>query len=141
MLDEPLSTGFISLETTLVLKDNGVSFQINSKMYLSTERSPFRNDFMFGPAHLELCSLSYREMKDLSPILRNFQGDTYIATIMDLLIRNSDKVAFDPVKEPNSDIVCFFSPLTNRKQDVPFTHQSNTGIAGKGQTTFWELKL
>ena len=117
------SKGFVNLETTLSLDDNHICFEIYPKMKLSTDKSPWKNDFQFGPTHIKLCPLSYREIKDLTPVIKSFYGDTFIATIMDLLIRDSKGIAFDPEKDPNGEIVCFFSPFKNRKQEVSFSNQ------------------
>ena len=101
-------------------------------MYLSTEKSPFRNDFLFSPVHLPICDLKFREAKDIASILNNFHGDSYIATILDLIIRNDQGTAYDPVRdeENHSDVICFFSPLRNKKHELPSTeHDISTKLS------------
>ena len=97
-------------------------------MYLSTEKSPFRNDFLFGPVHLPICNLTFRETKDIASIVNNFHGDSYIATILDLIIRNDEGTAYDPVRdeEGHSDVICFFSPLRNKRHDLPSTENDKS---------------
>ena len=109
------SKGFISLETKLTLEASMVCFSIDPTMSLSTEQSPWSDNFIFKPYFIELCPLTYREVKEMTPVLKHFQPDNLMATLMDLIIRDCHDTAFDPIREPNNDNVKFVSHLKKNK--------------------------
>ena len=109
------SKGFISLETKLSLEASMVCFSIDPNMSLSTEQSPWSDNFLFKPIFIELCPLTYREVKEMTPVLKHFQSDNLLAMVMDLIIRDCHDMAYDPIREPNNDNVKFVSHLKRNK--------------------------
>ena len=130
------SKGFISLETKLALQASAVCFSITPTMQLATEKSPWSDDVNFQPYFIELCTLNYREIQEMRQVLNHFKPDNLMAMLSDLVIRDSNNTAFDPVREPSNDNMVFVSHLkkhnfgNNSHRDLGFENKFSHNSTG-----------
>ena len=121
--------GVINLETRLRLETNTVYFEITSNLTLASDKAIWVNDVTFDPYKIHLITLPYKDLKEMTPVLKHFKGDILLASLHDIIIRDVSDKAFDPVQN-DQDIFTFVNHQNtqNRYLQNMVTQSNNINV-------------